>query len=228
MNMEQGPSPEEINPHRYSNGAIDFNYENAPESGQVEIIKKIIDNVAPYIADKVKIKLKRMAKHNAGFCSRLNLEFKTEQDADSISINPDYEDPSQIAGYTLHEIGHSLEDRLHKQGAEIGKEVLPVGLDEDYGDFYADLLAYYVLDPEGLKARAADERTKNTIAIFEQHFDGNVFDQLRRELAPILERLAAEHRAQKENIKDSDEQADGVQEPFYTRVLHYIEELNKG
>lgn len=173
----------------YEKGNVSFFFEGAKNSYQIGVAKSIIDALSPYLDTKVHVQYKKMKPGNAGFNARLNPEFRDESYHDSISINPDYQPQEELPVFLLHELGHSFEEKLQELIGNEGLEALPVGLDDDYADFYADLIPCYILNPELLEKVKGIPRVRNTILVLQKMFGNNDFSDLRKKLNEAIAQL---------------------------------------
>ncbi|MCD6471293.1 hypothetical protein J7K86_02070 [bacterium] len=185
LNRPNLPDTENGLGSKYESGKVTFFTEGAKNNIQTEITKRIVDAVSPYLDTKVHIRYKTIKPENPGFNSRLNPELRDENYHDSITINSDYQHQDELPFFLLHELGHSLEEKLEQSIKKKNTKALPVGLNDEYADFYADLIAVYVLKPELLKKLKDIPVGQNTISAIQEMFKNNGFTELRTELNRI-------------------------------------------
>ena len=161
-----------------------------------------------------------MESENVGFNSILDKKFRDKDYHDSITMNSDYQYPEELPFYLIHEIGHSFEEQLRDIIISGNIEALPVGIDENYADFYADLIACYILRPELLKSIETLDITNNTVLAIRQMFGDNDFLQLREELEGISGSLKLETK----NSKDQSTTSGGQTDRTFGRVFRKIKE----
>ena len=181
FNNSKSSTTENRSVEKYESGNITFFPEDAKNDIQIETAKKIIEAISPYIETNVHVRYKRMKPENPGFNSKLNPEFRDENYHDSIAINSDYQYQDELPFFLLHELGHSLEEKLEKIIKEKGVEALPAE-DDNYADFYADLIAVYILKPELLKKLKDIPICQNTLSAIQEMFQNNDFKELRMKL----------------------------------------------
>ncbi|MFA6307460.1 MAG: hypothetical protein WCS88_02125 [Patescibacteria group bacterium] len=182
FNKPESPDAKNESEEKYENGNITFFAEGAKNNGQIEIAKNITETIAPYMDNKVHVQYKKIKAENPGFNSRLNPKFRDENYHDSITINSDYQYQDELPFILAHELGHSFEEKLEQIVKNDEVETLPVGMDDEYADFYADLIAVYILRPELLKKLEDIPAGQNTLLAIQKMFSGNDFTELRTKL----------------------------------------------
>lgn len=206
---------------QYKSGNISFFPEGAKNNNQIEITKRIVESISPYMDSKVHIQYKVMKPENPGFNSILNPKFRDENYHDSVTINSDYQHQDELPFFLLHEIGHSLEEKLEQIIKDKGVDALPVGMDDEYADFYADLIAVYILEPELLKNLEHIPIGQNTLSAIQEMFRNNDFTELRTKLNEL---------SGQETASDSEEETERkirhtkLFERIFNKVNEYIKQ----
>ncbi|MBU4369340.1 hypothetical protein KKG58_01090 [Patescibacteria group bacterium] len=196
-------SSKEVNVEQhYKNGNLECVYENLSDHHLV-IIKKIIDNIAQYLDHKVLIIFKDFIPHNPGFHSSLNPEFKDPEDADSIHINSNFWDKTQIIDYLLHELGHAFECQLERIAKENNLKILPDGADieSDYfknysfGECQADFIQGFIVNNDYVKNNLKSPLLENIYKAVSKLFKDKDFSEIRK----IREEENAKYKKETEN-----------------------------
>lgn len=170
---------------KYESSNITLFLEGIENKYHAEITKRIIDELSPYMDIKVHIQFKSIKRENPGFNSILNPRFRNEDYYDSITINSNYEYPDELPFTLIHELGHSFEEKLEQLIKDRNIEALPVGIDAEYADFYADLIAVYILKPELLNNINTASIAENTVLAIREMFNNNNFAELRKKIDEI-------------------------------------------
>lgn len=203
INLEKNINKSELSVEKkYVNNNIECIYENLPNF-RIKTIKKIIDNISPFLDHKILVNFKNLAPHNPGFHSSLNPEFKTPEDFDKIYINSDFFDKSQIEYYFLHELGHAFEHQLDSTAKHNNLDILPENTDIEsdyfkdysYGEFQADFIAGFILNPDYVKNNLKSSVLKNTYEAVDKMFEGNNFIEIRK----VIESEISKYKIEAEN-----------------------------
>lgn len=219
----------------FENGNIKYSFENLAESHR-QSVKKIIDNIAPYLSNKVEVKFLDFVPHNPGMHSGLSREFKTEEDYDSISINSNFADKTQIPYYLLHELGHAFEPQIEKTAKDEGLEIFAPEEDAqseyfddyEYSEFFADSFVGYVMNQDYVKENAKTKKQLNTLAVYEKLFANNNFAEIKK----IVNENEANYKAQMIKKYESGEidkpewlEDNYIKSPIYVRAFN--RDINK-
>ncbi len=156
----------------------------------INSIKSIVDHFSNYLNHKVLVNFKKIPQHNPGLHSMLLPKFRTPEHYDSITINADFENKSQIPYYFIHELGHALQFQIEEITKSENLDIYPSGKniedeyfeDYQYGEFQADFLVAYIVNPEFVKNNVKNDIQKNMIKVFDKLFIGNNFKELRESL----------------------------------------------
>jgi len=186
----------------YKNGNLECVYENL-SNHHIVIVKKIIDDIAPYLDHKVLIIFKNFIPDNPGFHSKLEPEFKGTEDADSIHINSNFWDKTQITDYLLHELGHAFEYQLERIAKENNLKILPDGADieSDYfknysfGEFQADFIEGFIVDNNYVKNNLKSPLLENTYKAVSELFKHKDFSEIKKNRGEEI----AEYKKETEN-----------------------------
>ena len=250
MPREFGPSPEEMGiPSEeskdsiFERGNIRINRENVFDPFQFETSALIVEELAPYMDEKVDIGFKEMKASNVGFNSRLNPEFCDEGYRDKIAMIQTYKDQISLPGYLLHELGHSFEGKLRAVADAEGLEILPDGVHDDEkgfdADFHADLVAAYILEPGAIDQNEKLPLLKNTKTAIEKMFNGQDFSRLREDLNGMITEYKVKQERKYNGARGkgdlTEEEIEKIKPawlkdgydptPFYMRVFSQIEEF---
>lgn len=199
---------------KYEQGTISFFPEGAKSSYQIDIVHRIIDALAPFFDENVHVQYRSMKPEHSGFNARLNSESRTPEDFDSVTLNADHPHQEVLPSTLVHELGHSLEQKIKHIIEQNGLDALPVGLNDDYADYYADLVVCYVLKPESLKRFEHIPKVENTISALREIFRDNDFFELRAALAELMQPLPTSAEEEREKHQD-----------FFERVFERINEF---
>ena len=160
----------------------------------MDSVKSIIDNFSPYLDHKILVKFKKISPHNPGFHSSLLAKFKSPEDYDNVIINTDFENKSHIPMYLIHEIGHAFSSQIEEVAKNEGLDIYPPGenVEDEYfenyeynyqnGEFQADFLLAYIMNPDFLKNNSKSDIQKNMIKVYDKLFENNNFEKLRETL----------------------------------------------
>lgn len=223
FNNPDSPAPENESEKKYESGNITFFPEGAKNSNQIEIAKNIIEAISSYMDKKVHVQYKAMKPENPGFNSRLDPELRNENYYDLITINSDYQHQDELPFFILHELGHSFEEKLEQIIKDKGVEALPPGIDDDYADFYADLIAVYILRPELLQKLKNISIGQNTLSAIQEMFEGNDFTELRTKLN-TLSRRETTPTPNSEEEAEKKERLTKLFERVFNKINEYIEQ----
>lgn len=174
---------------QYSKGELKCVFDNL-SSHHIDSVKSIIDYLAVYLDHKVLTKFKKIPQHNPGSHAMLFPQFKTSEDYDSITINTDFENKSQIPYYFIHELGHAFELQIESIARNNDINIYPPEKniedecfeDYQYGEFQADFLVAYIVNPDFVKNNSKNDIQKNMIKVFDKLFVENNFKELRKTL----------------------------------------------
>lgn len=206
---------------KHESGNITFFAEGVQNNNQLEVTKSIIGAISPYMGNKVHIQYKDIKAENPGFNSILNPEFRDENYHDLVTINSSYQNQDELQFFLLHELGHSFEEKLEQIVKDKGVEALPVGMDDEYADFYADLIAVYILKPELLKKLENIPAGQNTLLAIQEMFKGNDFTELRTNLNSLSSQETALAPNNKEEAEKK-ERLDKLFERVFIKINEYI------
>lgn len=189
--FEQKTPPSIEKPKIYQAGKFTFNFENTENEHVINITKKVLDTLAPFLETPVHIQFKPMNPEEPGFCSLLDKKFREPDYYHSVSINSTFADKSQLAATLLHEIGHCFEEQLNATAERHNLEIFPSHIEttdeEGYEDFQADLIACHILYPEALEANKETSLIGETSKAIELMFEGTDFSEARRDLERLTE-----------------------------------------
>lgn len=171
---------------QYSKGELKCVFDDL-SSHHIDSVKSIIDHLAIYLDHKVLAKFKKIPQHNPGLHTMLYPQFKTPEDYDGITINTDFENKSQIPYCFIHELGHAFELQIESIARNNGINIYPPGEniedeyfeDYQYGEFQADFLEAYIVNPDFVKNNSKNDIQKNMIKVFDKLFVENNFKELR-------------------------------------------------
>jgi len=205
---------------RYESGNVTVYPEGIQGTGQLELVKSIVESISPYIDHRVHIRYNEIKKENPSFYSRLNPEYRDENYHDLITINSNYQYKSELPFYLIHELGHSLEEKLELIVKGRGAAALPVGIDDEYADVYADLIAVYILKPELLIRLRGMPVGQNTLLAIQEMFRGNDFVELRNKLDTLSSQEVVPALGSKEEVKVGERLA-GLFERVFVKISEY-------
>jgi hypothetical protein len=224
----------------YENGEIKYFYYEDSDEYHINGTKLVIDALAPHMDHPVQIRYRKMKADSPGFNSRMNPEHRTSDYADRVNMNTDYYDQSQLYYYLIHELGHSFEEKIQELASKEKSDILPAGIDEDYADFYADLIPCIILSPEKLENKDSP-LLKNTVEVIKKSLGDSDFSKLRESLENIVSKYKSDEekgyrkllKSQKDSIDNTGIQKppwleeDYQDEPFYFRVFEKIKDYEK-
>lgn len=221
FNKPEPPTTKNESEEKYESGNITFIAEGAQNSHQIEMAKSITEAISPYMENNVHIQYKKIKAENPGFNSRLNPKFRDENYHDSITINSNYQHQDELPFILAHELGHSFEEKLEQIVKDNRVEALPIGMDDEYADFYADLIAVYILKPELLKKLENISVGQNTLLAIQKMFDGNDFTELRIKLNSLSSQETA---VKPDNEEETEGKArlDKIFERVFDKINEYI------
>lgn len=221
FNEPESPTAKNESHEKYESGNITFFAEGAQNRDQIEMAKSITEAISPYMDNKVHVQYKEIKAENPGFNSILNPEFRDENYHDLVTINSNYQHQDELSFFLAHELGHSFEEKLEQIVKDNGVEALPVGMDDEYADFYADLIAVYILKPELLKKLEDIPVGQNTLSAIQKMFEGNDFTELRTKLNSLSsQETAIEPNKEKETEREA--RLDKLFERVFDKINEHI------
>jgi len=221
FNKPESQIPEDELKETYESGNITLFAEGAKNNNQLEMAKSITEAISPYMDNKVHVQYKEIKTENPGFNSRLNPEFRDENYHDSVTVNSNYQHQDELPFFLSHELGHSFEEKLEQMIKDNGLEALPVGIDDEYADFYADLIAVYILKPELLKKLEDIPVGQNTLSAIQEMFGGEDFTELRTKLDALSNQEIASATNSEEEVEKK-ERITKLFERVFVKINEYI------
>jgi len=221
LNKPEFTSAEDEQEKTYESGNVTFFAESAQNSYQHKLAKSITESIAPYMDHKIHVRYKKMKTENPGFNSKLNPKFRDENYHDSVTVNSNYQHQDELPFSLSHELGHSFEEKLEQMIKNKGLEALPVGIDDEYADFYADLIAVYILKPDLLKKLEGIPAAQNTLSAIQEMFDGENFTELRVK----LDALSSQEIPPAPNSREEAEKKERIAKLFervFVKINEYI------
>lgn len=221
FNKPEPLAAEDKSKEKYESGNVTLFAEGAKNNYQLEMAKSITGAISPYMDNKVHVQYKKIKTENPGFNSRLNPEFRDENYHDSVTVNSNYQHQDELPFILSHELGHSFEEKLEQMIKDKGLEALPVGIDDEYADFYADLIAVYILKPELLKKLKDIPVGQNTLLAIQEMFEGEDFTELRIK----LNALSDQEITPAPNSEENDEKNERITKLFervFVKISEYI------
>lgn len=164
----------------------------AEDENAVEITKKVLDVLSPFMKVPVHIKFKPLDPEEPGFCSIIEPKFRDADYFHNITINSTFADQSQLAATLFHEIGHCFEEDAlaiaEKEGLTIFPKQLGEAADEEgYEDYLADLIACHILYPELIEENKEISRIGETEQAINIMFENTDFTAVREEIDQMTE-----------------------------------------